>query len=73
MKSFDAWLREQTPAQPKPDEDDLPDGLTRDSAGTLRFECWTCGRQAEFFGEPHEYDPNLREHNVGSCGPLCTP
>lgn len=71
MKDFDAWMRSQ--ASPEPEDEVLPEGLQRDSKGVLRFECWGCGRQAEFFGEPHEYDPNRREHNVGVCGPHCTP
>lgn len=73
MKDFDAWMRNQAAPQPEPEEQMLPEGLWQDSKGTYRFTCLGCGGDAEWYGEPHEYDINIHEHRYGGCGPHCIP
>lgn len=75
MKSFGRWFADQiSPQAPEPvapDEAELPDGLWRDSSGTLTYECRHCESKREWYGEPEEFDI----YNHIQCGgsPFCLP
>lgn len=51
--------------------DELPDGLTRDEDGTLRYKCRHCLSEREWHAEPQDFD----RHNHINCGgsPYCLP
>lgn len=51
--------------------DELPDGLTRDEGGTLRYKCRHCLTERQWYGEPQDFD----RHNHINCGgsPYCLP
>lgn len=56
------------------DDEDLPDGLTRDAGGTLRFTCRSCGcRDAEWCGTPAEFETDDLYYRVCGGSPMCLP
>lgn len=73
MRAFSEWMREQTTAkreQPVADEE-LPDGLWRDSKDRLSARCRVCSRTYEYQGDLDDgFDPD-----TSYCGgsPSCCP
>lgn len=81
-KARRAWLRHEIneflagptswDAGADEDEDaDLPDGLWRDSTGTLTYTCRHCDSEREWCGEPHEFD--MFNHIECGGSPYCMP